>query len=270
MIGEAFEVAVVGYIQRYLADYHPDYELLDPLAGKKALTLAMTGGLLRQIDNIITPKGSQQPVALLETKWLKDARHHNDKGAWILQLREIRKNYASIRGSIAILAGYWTEGVGLMLQNEGGVKMILVATDAEVYSTLQPHLDRFLGDHTFALDAKTMRQSYPHPEKLAALVQHLKEHHLFDSLVASWFGFERLAGKTGLQLIYQALDEVLVELVTSPQATRFEITIEVSSGNLIHKSFTDLEEAQQFLVDYANPANILKMISPKPDSKDTI
>jgi hypothetical protein len=92
------------------------------------------------------------------SKWLKDARHHNDKGAWILQLREISKQYSTVRGAVAILAGYWTEGVGLMLESNAGVRMILVATDEEVYSTLQQPLNEYLGDETFVLDPGLMRK----------------------------------------------------------------------------------------------------------------
>lgn len=80
MIGEAFEKIVFDHIQRYLAAQHPDYQIAQAGSGSKT-TLELVGGLARQMDTIITPKNSDDPVALLETKWLKDARHHNDKGA---------------------------------------------------------------------------------------------------------------------------------------------------------------------------------------------
>ncbi|HLV37374.1 MAG TPA: hypothetical protein VKY59_19805, partial [Spirillospora sp.] len=146
MIGETFEQVVFDFIDQYLAVSHPDYEILAPEEGKQIIALQTFGGTLRQLDTVVVEKESDDPVALLETKWLKDARHHNDKGAWILQLREVRKQYATIRGAAAILAGYWTEGVGVMLDTNAGIRMILVATDEEIYQTLHNPLNDYLRD----------------------------------------------------------------------------------------------------------------------------
>jgi len=152
------------------------------------------------MDNVVIPKDSDDPVSLLETKWLKDGRHHNDKGAWILQLREVRKKHATIRGAAAILSGYWTEGVGVMLMSEGGIKMVLVATDEQVYGTLQGPLDELFGADTFTLDAVTMRESYPRPRDLLKLAILLEETGTFDAIAASWLEFDRLQSSDGVVL----------------------------------------------------------------------
>lgn len=141
MIGEAFASQVVSFIHQYLSETYPDHVLLEPEVGRALVKLEMTGGTFRQMDNVIVQRGSSDPIALFESKWLKDARHHNDKGAWILQLREMRKKYPTVRGAVANLAGYWTESVGVMFQSEGGIISVLVATDQEVYDSLQPHID---------------------------------------------------------------------------------------------------------------------------------
>jgi len=147
LIGEAFENAVIRLIKSHLKKNHPAFILLRPDEGRKLLTLTMPGGIKRQLDTVVAPIDSDDPVALLETKWLKDGRHWSDKGAWILQLREVRKNYPTVRGAAAILAGYWNEGVRVLLRNEGGgIEMILVATDEEVYNSIQPYLDKALGE----------------------------------------------------------------------------------------------------------------------------
>lgn len=121
LIGEAFEKAAITLIKDNLSLAHKEYELLEPKKGRSKVKLEMLSGSLRQLDTVIMAKDSDDPVALLETKWLKDARHHNDKGAWILQLREIKKKHATVRGAAAVLAGYWTEGVRVVLMSEGGV-----------------------------------------------------------------------------------------------------------------------------------------------------
>ena len=162
IIGEAFEVAVIKFIRSYLRKNYPEYVILNPEQGKKLLTLNMPGGIKRQLDTVIAPKYSADPVALLETKWLKDGRHWNDKGAWILQLREVRKSYPTVRGAAAILAGFWNEGVRVLLRDEGGrIDMILVATDEEVYKSIQPYLDKALKKNSFNLDALQIRKRFP-------------------------------------------------------------------------------------------------------------
>ncbi len=270
MIGEAFERVVIALVAGYLEEAHPDYEILEPDEGKQLVTLKMLGGSSRQLDTVIAASGSDTPVALLETKWLKDARHHNDKGAWILQLREVKKRYATVRGAAAVLAGYWTEGVGIVLMSEGGIKMVLVATDEEVYSTIQPHLDEFLGENSFALNAKEMRKRYPRPWDLANCIIWLKEENMLDEIAGRWLHFEKRGkgGKlaTGEELVKQAVDELLAPLPDAPRIQKFEISLKVDTGNVIYEEFTDVEEALDFIRDhFRSPEQILKRIVPIGD-----
>ncbi|MBP8973913.1 MAG: hypothetical protein KBH93_08545 [Anaerolineae bacterium] len=269
IIGDAFEHVVINFIEGYLAESYPDYELLKPQEGKHTITLNMAGGLKRQMDNVVIPKDSDDPVALLETKWLKDARHHNDKGAWILQLREVRKRHATIRGAAAILSGYWTEGVGVMLRSEGGIKMVLVATDEQVYSTLQGPLDEFLRADTFTLDAATMRESYPRPRDLLKLAIFLEETGELDAIAASWLEFDRLLSSDGVMLkgsdlIKSAIDELLAPLPANPTISRLEVALQIDTGNTIYEEFSDVEDVIEFLTRYwSSPQEILGRITPK-------
>lgn len=269
IIGDAFERVVLNFIEGYLAENYPDYELLKPQEGKHTITLDMAGGLKRQMDNVVIPKDSDDPVALLETKWLKDARHHNDKGAWILQLREVRKKHATIRGAAAILSGYWTEGVGVMLMSEGGIKMVLVATDEQVYSTLQGPLDELFGADTFTLDAGTMRDSYPRPRDLLKMAIYLEETGKLDAIATSWLEFDRLQGSNGVMLkgsdlIEAAIDKLLAPLPDSPAISRLEIALQIDTGNTIYEEFSDVEDVMEFLTRYwSDPQEILDRITPK-------
>jgi hypothetical protein len=274
MIGETFEQVAIAFIGDYVQQAHPGYDLLKPARGRKKVTLEMAGGLLRQMDVVVHPQNSNDPVALLETKWLKDARHHNDKGAWILQLREVRKKYATIRGVAAILAGYWTEGVGVMLMGEGGIEMVLVATDEEIYCTLQGPLDEYLKQDTFALDVSTMQQSYPRAWDLANLLLELQERNKLQILAASWLHFIRETNDigeqtTGADLIRQAVDKLLAPLPEYPRVERLEIVLEINTGNLIRQQFDDLEAALEFIqTHFHNPQEILNRIRPKQEPSD--
>lgn len=274
LIGNAFEKVVIAYIKDYLAKTHPDYEVLNPKEGKKLLTLEMSGGSLRQLDTVVTPKDSDDPVALLEAKWLKDARHWNDKGAWILQLRQIKMKYSTVRGAAAVLAGYWKEGVGILLQNEGGVKMLMVATDDEVYSTLQPHLNEHMKEVTFQLNAQQIRNKFPeeHVEEFYNFMSHLNQSGKLQEVAQSWLNFDRQDEKKntikGSVLIERAIDELLSPLPDNPQIQRFEISLQIDTGNIIHERLDDLEDLLDFIQRYShNPAKILERIKPKKKAK---
>lgn len=268
IIGNIFEEVVVDVISNHLDEKHPEYAIYEADGGR-GVRLEMAGGLPRQMDNVIALKNSDDPVALFEAKWLKDARHHNDKGAWILQLREVRKNHATIRGAAAVLAGYWTRGVGVMLEAEGDIRMVLVATDEEVYSTLQGPLDEMLGRNTFKLDAAQMRKSFIRPNDLLALLYKLEDEGRLKDIATSWFEFPReirLGGEkaTGGDLVRVAIDDLLAPLPTNPEIELYEVTLHIHTGNVIHMSFKDPEAALQFIQEYyRNPEAILEKITPK-------
>lgn len=270
LIGGAFEEVVIAFVKTYLTQAYPDYEVLNPKKGKKLITLPMRGGSLRQLNTIVTSKGSDEPVALLEAKWLKDARHWNDKGAWILQLREIKKKHRTVRGAAAILAGYWKEGVGILLQNEGGVKMVIVATDEEVYHTLQPHLDEYLGANTFQLEAKQIQSKFPeeHIQDFYNFITYFHEAGNLREVAQTWLNFNRPDKNNnivkGAALIEAAIDELLAPLPNNPQIQNFEVSLQIETGNIIYEKFTDLEDMLNFVQEHAhNPAKILEHITPK-------
>lgn len=274
LIGEAFENVVFKFIKHYLKKNHPEFMILAPEQGKKLLTLDMPGGIKRQLDTVIASVDSDDPIALLETKWLKDGRHWSDKGAWILQLREVRRNYPTVRGAAAVLAGYWNEGVRVLLKNEGGgIDMILVATDDEIYQSLQPYLDQYLGENSFVLDAKQIRLRFPekHVDEFDDFLIGLRESGQLYKLAKTWLNLERTieSGESfkGKVLIQKALDDLLKPLPKHLKINQFEVTFQVETGNLIHKTFNDLEEMLDFINQTASDSEkIREIISPKKRS----
>lgn len=280
MIGEAFADAVYGYIQHYLAEKHSDYVLLEPEIGKKLVRLAMPGGTSRQMDNVISQVNSVDPIALFESKWLKDGRHHNDKGAWILQLREISRHYPTVRGAVANLAGYWTDGVRIMFESEGRVNMVLIATDEEVYGTLQPFIDDHLAKNQLEPlplnDMRSIRDKLPRAWDLANCLVTLKASGELTEIARKWLNFERKQVNVGTSilgknLIEAAVDKVLMPLPQNPRIVRFEISLQIDSGNVIHQSFKDLEEAYTFIETYMNkPEAILEVITPRAKAVSSV
>jgi len=267
MIGDAFANVVDGVISQHIEKTQPEYELLKAEEGRALVTLEKVSGSRLQMDTTVVAKTSHEPVALLESKWLKDARHHNDKGAWILQLREVKKKHSTIRGLVAVLAGYWTEGVGVVLMSDADIKMIHVATDEEVYDTLQQPLNEFLGDSSFTLDAKEMRESYPRPDDLLRLMVYLQQSDKLNALATKWLQFtheEEGQQISGAERIKRAIDEMLSPLPQNPSIRRFEIALQIETGNTIYEEFDDFEKAVEFLQTYfQNPHEILHRIKPK-------
>lgn len=55
---------------------------------------------------------------------------------------------------------------------------------------------------------------------------------------------------------------------TSPKVKRFGITLEIETGNLIHREFDNWEDLVKFAEEYAdNPQWILEQITPKRNRK---
>lgn len=266
MIGEAFERAVTEMVGEYLKEKHPNYIIAKDSEGKKILKLPKTKGAKLQIDTVIASVPSHSPVALLESKWLKDARHHNDKGAWILQLQEVKKSRATIRGLIAVLAGYWTHEVGVLFMTEGGIRMVVVATDDDVYKSLQTPLDNLFLDESFKLIASEMRLSYPRPRDLLRLLVHLQETGGLQSIAHGWLDISlEESGKisTGRDRVQNALDDLLSPLPDNPKVERFQIALQIDTGNTIYEEFTDVEQAMEFIEQhFHNSAKILERIKP--------
>jgi hypothetical protein len=96
----------------------------------------------------------------------------------------------------------------------------------------------------------------------------LKETGKLDKLAKQWLKFQRTDADgnvtNGQELIRKTLDTFLQPLPATPKINNFEITLEVETGNLIHRKFKDLEELLDFINQHiTDPAKILEEISPR-------
>jgi hypothetical protein len=65
-------------------------------------------GTAYNIDSVIANE-SMQPIILIESKYIRYKKHNRDKGSWVCTAHPaLRRRYASIRSSIAVLAGNWS------------------------------------------------------------------------------------------------------------------------------------------------------------------
>jgi hypothetical protein len=87
-----------------------------------------------------------------------------------------------------------------MFKSEAGIKMVLVTTDDEVYSTLQLPLNSFLEKHNlpgFIFDVEQIRDSLPRPWDIANCLMELKETGDLPTIATTWLNFERGTNQDG-------------------------------------------------------------------------
>lgn len=98
--------------------------------GKKSKKLLLSDefGNEYNMDGLVTDKAGH-PMILIESKYIRYKKHNRDKASWICNAHSaVRRNYPSIRSSIAVLAGNWSKSSLEMLESYG-VKYFMVPFD---------------------------------------------------------------------------------------------------------------------------------------------
>lgn len=88
-------------------------------AGIKAKKLLMFDNFGNEydIDGVIANE-LMQPLILFESKYIRYKKHNRDKGSWVCTAHSsIRRRYHSIRSSIAVLAGNWSNSSIAMMES---------------------------------------------------------------------------------------------------------------------------------------------------------
>jgi hypothetical protein len=157
-----------------------------------------------------------------------------------------------------------------MFKSEAGIRMVLVATDEEVYGTLQEPLSRYLeknGLSAFPLIAEEIRVSLPRPWDLANCLEELNATNELISIAQSWLTIPKPQAETlrvGGDFVGAAIDELLKPLPDNPKIERLEIALQIDTGNTIYCEFSDMEQAIEFIqTHFQDPKNILKKITPQ-------
>lgn len=124
---------------------------LQPKEGGPLVRLLDDFGDQKQIDHAVFK--NEEPRVIIESKWLKDKRHLNDKGAWIRQLEDIVIEN-SVNKALLVLAGPW-EGYRDRLEKRN-FGVIIIEVD-HVYKTLKSNGIKISIDST--------REAYVDPER---------------------------------------------------------------------------------------------------------
>ncbi|MBN1991976.1 MAG: hypothetical protein JW953_04685 [Anaerolineae bacterium] len=88
-----------------------------PFKNRKKLLMYDKFGTAYNVDAVIANE-SMQPVILIESKYIRYKKHNRDKGSWVCTAHPaLRRRYASIRSSIAVLAGNWSSSSITMMKS---------------------------------------------------------------------------------------------------------------------------------------------------------
>lgn len=134
----------------------------------KTLSLANASGIRYRIDGVIED-AVQQPIVLLESKYLRYQKHNWDKASWTCVAHyNLHKNFPTVRRSIALLTGRWT-AQSKSLMTSFGIELHEVPFDhiADTLGASQVEFRWHERDSAIAQHAFGCFQSLPDEEKQA-------------------------------------------------------------------------------------------------------
>ena len=90
----------------------------NPKTGRPTkLLLRDSAGNDYNIDSVIV-NSRQQPLVLIESKYIRYQKHNRDKGSWICTAHySLRRTFPTVRKSIAVLAGRWSSSSKAMMES---------------------------------------------------------------------------------------------------------------------------------------------------------
>jgi len=120
-IGAEMEKALNSFLTKLVEKQGCHFLSKSPVQNKdgsqKKLLMYDKFGTAYNIDAVIANE-SMQPIILVESKYIRYKKHNRDKGSWVCTAHPaIRRRYASIRSSIAVLAGNWSSSSLTMMKS---------------------------------------------------------------------------------------------------------------------------------------------------------
>lgn len=116
-IGAEMEKAINVFLSNLVESHGFYFISKSPIKDKKKLLMYDKFGTPYNIDAVIANE-SLQPIILVESKYIRYKKHNRDKGSWVCTAHPaLRRRYASIRSSIAVLAGSWSSSSIAMMKS---------------------------------------------------------------------------------------------------------------------------------------------------------
>ena len=238
-IGEMMEISLAARMHS-LAGKHGCHYLgpdPNPSAKNKILQLQDEFGTKYRIDAVIA-NSDLQPLVLLESKYIRYKKHNRDKGSWICHThRSLRNRFHSVRKSVAVLAGGWTQSSVAMIES------------ARVAVFLVPY--KKISD---LLDAQGVEFDWDEKDR--------------DSAVHAWRTYEKLSPAVKRQIAEDMIADIdrpfsktidsALQSDTKPEIKEVVVEFYATTGEIRRERFDSVESAALYLND-ANAVNIFDL-----------
>ena len=233
-MGACMEAALARFIEPLVLDHQSRLMTKGPVNPKTGrgtkLLMFDEFGTKYSIDGVILNEANQ-PIVLLESKYIRYTKHNRDKGSWICHAHgEVRRFYSSIRSSIAILAGNWSK-TSLTMITSHNINVFLVPFERLVEVLAKRGIDFEWGE---------------------------KERHL---AVEAWTLYSQLdpreieiMGDEIIESIKKPLAELLEKTLSddvSREISKVAIEIHSNLGEVKRFEFASREDALDFLEDFS-------------------
>lgn len=238
-IGASMERALGRYltatVERRGGHYLGARPILDLDAPKRMLELPDEFGTKYRIDAVIT-NGDFQPLVLLESKYIRYTKHNRDKGSWICQAHKVlRRRFHSVRKSVAVLAGGWSEpSVAMIRSAEVEVFLIPYRKIKELLEERKVDYDWTEGDRSTPIHALMTYNKLPNAEK-----EKIGEDMLVDIR----------------RPLIEAIDSAMRD--TTPEIADVMVEFHATSGEYRQRRFDTVEDAAAYL----NNANAMEIFN---------
>lgn len=210
-------------------------------------TLRNHTGSTHQIDIVISNEQGQ-PIILVEPKYLRYTKHNYDKGCRFCVAHErLRRTFPSIRKSIGILAGNWTEASVRLIESFG----------VEVYRIPFEHVADVMTGYGIPFrwhekDTATPKRAW---EKFCELTEADKAD----------IG-EKLTQPVQERIRNSIRNIVELDPNTPRRVKEIEVTVKTSEGEILLHSFTTVVDAIRELTRYMTDVDDLRSVQ-QPSGK---
>ena len=201
-------------------------------------------GTVYQIDAVVFDS-DEQPIIIIDPKYIRYTKHNRDKGSWLCVAHyNLRKTHRSIRKSLAVLAGRWSDPSKAMIRSFG----------VEALEVPFNHMADIL---------RTYGVEFDWPEDRGELTARgsLENFHELDEDTKLEIGAKMVSGISDRlrDEVIQVLDTDIDSIAT--RVAEVEILLKTNQSEMILSSFDSVPEAMKALTD---------LVSDKPDIRTFI
>jgi hypothetical protein len=249
-LGESIGHLIEAEVQSLVSKTTTDLECYVDIGGKregkrkgKKLLLVNDTGNQYQIDTVVEDKNSN-PLVLIECKYIRYKKHNRDKASWTCVAHyKLRTTYPTVRKSIAVLIGDWTEPSKRLMRSFG----------VDIIEIPFSHLSDILAKHGVIFRWKENDSDTPawSLKKFAALSNDEKQQIAIECM-----------GLKANDLVEMVRKAILSTEIVIRNVSKVELLLKTNQDEFVLKKFDDLPEAITYMVSLTGQkkdiGNILK------------